>query len=104
MDPLAALAKVLGALMVELLRYVQGRQDLQDLVRKEIEAAGLKDANEALGWKAAAVADPSGGAIIRVRDGALQITIPGYGPHPPSSPGAPGVPTGHSGDSLPPAA
>ncbi len=98
------LAKALATVLVELLRYFQARTDIQDLVRKEIEAAGLKDANEALGWKAAAVADPSGGAIIRVRDGALQITIPGYGPHPPSSPGAPGVPTGQPGDQMPPPA
>lgn len=97
-----ALAKILAAALVELLRYFQARQDIQELVRKEIEAAGLKDANEALGWKAAAVGAPDGGATIRVRDGALSITLPGRDPNTRSRATDPEMQPRTDGDSMPP--
>jgi hypothetical protein len=72
--------KAAVSLLIELLRYFQTRQDIQELVREEIRNAGLKSANDALGWKTDALGQLDGGATLTVKDGALQITIPGFVP------------------------
>lgn len=84
--------KAMVALLVELLRYFQARQDLQDVVRQEIRAAGLASANAALGWKTDAMGQLDGGATLTVKDGALHITIPGFAPVTPEGPPKEGPP------------
>lgn len=69
--------EILATILVELLRYVQSREDLKALVRTKILAAGLQSANDALGWKATAMGDIDGGSTLRVQDGAVPITISG---------------------------
>jgi hypothetical protein len=103
LDPVSIGATVLSKILVDILQYFQAREDLKELVREEIRNAGLKSANDALGWKVDALGVPDGGATIRVHDGALQITLPGYSANPGSVTITPPVPTGPPAGPVPPA-
>lgn len=70
------LEKFLATVLVELLRYVQSREDLKELVREKILSAGLQSANDALGWKETARDNPKFATTLRVRDHAVPIVIP----------------------------
>jgi hypothetical protein len=98
------LGKIIAKILVDLLQSIQAREDLKAVVRAEMELLGLKNANEAIGWKAAAVGAPDGGATLAVVHGALQITLPGGHPDPPSGAPDSSVQPGPHPNPLPPRA
>jgi hypothetical protein len=70
------LEQFLTTLLIGLLEYFQGREDLKALVRAQIEAKGLVSANAALGWKTEAVGAADGGATLRLSPDAVPIELP----------------------------
>lgn len=96
------LGKIIAEILVSLLKSIQAREDLKTVVRAEMELLGLKDANEAIGWKAGAVSTLDGGATLIVREGSVQINLPGYNPNPGISSSPPNVLPGAGTDQVPP--
>lgn len=87
---MAALADVLAALAVALLRWWASREDLKASVRGRMALAAARQAEVALCWKAdhPVVVDPADPlADFRVRDGAGGKRV---SPDDPAPPGAPG--------------
>ena len=62
------LAEILAAVVIALLRYLQGREDLKASIRADLEKESLRYANAALAWKARAAGEPAA-EYLRVRNG-----------------------------------
>ena len=62
------LAEILAAVVIALLRYLQGREDLKASIRADLEKESLRYANAALVWKARAAGEPAA-EYLRVRNG-----------------------------------
>jgi hypothetical protein len=77
---MGVLSEFIATLAVKFLREWLARYSLQKATRLEllleIEKLGVKAAE----WKARAAVSPSGGAELRVREGAGKIKLPGSNP------------------------
>lgn len=75
----------LAKLAIEILRYLQGREDIKNATRVELEREAMKYAIRAAEWKARAVGLPYA-HDLRVRNATLTISIQSPDAQPRSGP------------------